>query len=269
MDGVAKTSLLVAAMRAVESRRSETEGRLFEDPFAETLAGDEGFSLLNKAIAASGDQPAIAIRTKFIDDKVNEALATGIRQIVILAAGMDARPFRMDFPKDTSVYELDRKEVLAYKQNKLKNAQAKCLRKTLGIDLGEQWTKPLLDCGFTCGEQTLWLVEGLLMYLEQTQVINLFGKINSLAVKGDILLCDILTQTLLEAPYMKNQLDFLASIGAPWKFGENEPESFLAQLGWTAELAQAGEVAPKRWPFPTAPRNVPNVPRGFYVRAKR
>lgn len=66
---------------------------------------------------------------------------------------------------------------------------------------------------------------------------------------------------------MKKQLDFLKSIGAPWKFGVNEPEKFMETFNWKAVATQAGEFAPTRWPFPTAPRHIPNIPRGFFVEA--
>lgn len=269
MDGVAKTSLLVAAMRALETKRSDSEGRLFSDPYAELLAGAEGASLLEKAIAESGDQPAIAVRTYYIDQKIAAALNEGVRQIVILAAGMDSRAYRLNFPEGTRIFELDQKEVLNYKQEKLGNAQAHCERKTLAVDLREEWQEQLLQAGLNTGERTLWLVEGLLMYLDEAQVTTLLNRINTLASSKDIMLFDILTRTLLEAPHMQKQLKFLESLGAPWKFGVNEPEEFMKKFGWHAVVSQAGEVAPARWPFPTVPRSVPNVPRGFYVEARK
>lgn len=268
MDGVAKTSLLVAAMRAAESQR-DTKDRLFVDPFAALLAGDEGSDLLKKAIAESGEQPAIAIRTHFIDLKIDLAMKTGIRQIVILAAGMDARAYRLDFPNGTKIFELDQKDVLDYKQEKLAKLRPKCELKSLAIDLSADWHSPLKEAGFRSREASLWLIEGLLMYLDESQVFNLLHGINSLASSQDIMLLDILSKTLLEAPYMQKQLQFLKSIGAPWKFGENDPENFFKQYGWQAEATQPGEFAPARWPFPTAPRQVPNVPRSFLVQARK
>lgn len=269
MNPVGKTSLLTAAMRAQETKRSETEGRLFTDPYAELLAGDEGMDILHKALAESGDQPAIAIRTAYMDQKITQALKQGVRQIVILATGMDTRAYRLSFPEGTRVFELDQKEVLTYKQEKLAKIKPLCQLQSIATDLREDWTPRLLQAGFKKAEPTLWLVEGLLMYLEEAQVLALFAKINSLASAKDILLFDILTKTLLEAPHMKKQLQFLESLGASWRFGTNEPEEFMKNLGWDATTTQAGEFAPSRWPFPTAPRNVPNVPRGFFVEAQK
>lgn len=269
MDGIGKTSLLTAAMRAQESKRSETDGRLFNDPYAEALAGAEGMELMRKGIEASGDQPAIAIRTKYMDDKVLEGVKQGAKQIVILACGMDTRAFRLDLPAGTKVFEVDHKEVLQYKQEKLGNAKPKSERKTLAVDLRDDWKTQLLNSGFQTGVKTIWMVEGLLMYLNESDVTGLFQKISSVASSGDTVLFDILSRTLLEAPMMKGQLQFLESIGAPWKFGVNEPEDFMKKFGWDASVTQTGEYIPSRWPFPTAPRNIPNVPRGFLVQAKK
>lgn len=269
MDPIAKTSLLTAAMRAKESNRSESEGRLFVDPFAELLAGAEGAELMRKGIESSGDQPAIAIRTFYMDSKINQATKNGIRQIVILAAGMDTRAYRLHFPEGTKLFELDRKEVIDYKKQKLQGTQPSCQLISLAQDLRESWKDLLLSSGFQQGINTLWLVEGLLMYLEEHHVLELFNRINQLSIAQDILLFDILSRSLLEAPHMQNQLKFLESLGAPWKFGVNEPEIFMKKLGWDAVVTQPGEFVPSRWPFPVVPRNIPNVPRGFYVEARK
>ena len=269
MDGVAKTSLLTAAMRAAETRRTDHEGRLFNDPYAELLAGDEGTSLLQRAIAHSGEQPVIAIRTFFIDEKIKKALKEGVRQIVMLAAGMDTRAYRLSFPEGTRIFEIDRQEVLDYKKDKLGKTPTHCERTAIAVDLREEWQNQLVEAGFKSQEQTLWLVEGLLMYLEESQVMTLMNQINSLSSAKDILIFDILSCSLLDAPFMQSQLEFLASIGAPWKFGTNEPVEMMKKLGWSAQASQAGEVAPTRWPFPVVPLHIPNVPRGFFIEAQK
>lgn len=269
MDSIAKTSLLTAAMRAVETNRSEEQGRLFSDPYAELLAGGEGKDILQKAIAASGDQPVIAIRTAYMDKKFTQALHQGARQVVMLAAGMDTRAYRLEFPEGTRMFELDRKEVLEYKQEKLNTVQPHCQRIAIAADLAGDWPTLLLNAGFKKGIRTLWMIEGLLMYLEESQVMELFAKINSLSSFGDFMLFDILSQTLLEVPHMANQLNFLKSIGAPWKFGSNDPVQMMRILGWNATPSQAADVAPDRWPFPSVPLNIPNVPRGFFIEAQK
>ena len=268
-DAVAKTSLLTAALRAVETDRSENEGRLFTDPFAEVLAGSEGFSILEQVRAEVGDQPSIVLRTRYFDDRIKQGLAQGIRQIVILAAGMDARAYRLSFPDSTRVFELDRPEVLSYKQEKLGNTLPHCIRHAVGVDLREEWQSKLTQAGMNTTERTLWLVEGLLVYLDEAAVLTLFEKINSLSAPNSILLFDVLGLSLLDAPQMAKQLHFSEKLGAPWRFGVDEPEKLMEQFGWTAAATQPGEVDSSRWRFPTAPRHVPNVPRIFFVEARK
>lgn len=266
-DAVAKTSLLTAAIRAVETNRSENEGRLFTDPLAEVLAGSEGFAILEQVRAEMGDQPGIVLRTRYVDDRIIQGLAQGIRQIVILAAGMDTRAYRLSFPDGTRVFELDRPEVLSYKQEKLGETLPHCMRHTVGVDLREEWQSKLIQAGMNPAERTLWLVEGLLLYLDEADVLTLFEKINSLSVSKSILLFDLLGRSLLDSPLMAKQLHCAEKLGAPWRFGVDEPEKFMERFGWTALATQPGEVDPARWPFPTAPRHVPNVPRYFFVEA--
>jgi methyltransferase (TIGR00027 family) len=268
-DAVAKTSLLTAAVRAVETNRSENEGRLFADPFAEVLAGSEGFSILEQVRAEMGTQPSIVLRTRYVDDRVMHGLAQGIRQFVILAAGMDTRAYRLPLPDGTRVFELDRPEVLSYKQEKLNDALPHCVRHSVGVDLREEWQSKLIQAGMNMAERTLWLVEGLLVYLEEAAVLTLFEKINSLSVPNSILLFDLLGRSLLDAPFMANQLHFVEKLGAPWRFGVDEPEKFMEQFGWDAVVTQPGEVDSARWPFPNAPRHVPDVPRIFFVEARK
>lgn len=267
MNGVAMTSLLVAAMRAVESKRSDAEGRLFLDPYAEALAGTVGMELMQRAINEVGDQPAIAVRTAYMDEKFNKALSEGVKQIVIIASGMDSRAYRLNFPRDVAVFELDQAEVLKYKSEKLSDVKPKCKRFAIAVDLRDEWQEQLIEAGFKPTQRTLWSVEGLLMYLEGPQVISLFERINKLASKNDIMLFDIFTRDLLESPFMQSQLNFLASLNAPWKFGVNNPDEFIKKLGWSANMIMPGEYCPDRWPFPVPPRHVPNVPRSFFVEA--
>lgn len=266
-DAIAKTSLLTAAMRAAETSRGE--GRLFSDPFAEVLAGSEGFSLLEQLRAEVGEQPSVALRTRYFDDRVVEGLAQGIRQVVIVAAGMDTRAYRLSFPEGARVFELDRPEVLGYKRERLGDTPPLCARHAVGVDLREEWKGRLTGAGMDAAERTLWLVEGLLLYLDEAAAVTLFEKIDALSAPDSILLFDVLGRSLLADPRTAQHLRFSEKLGAPWRFGVDEPEAFAGRFGWEAAATQPGEVAPERWPFPTAPRHVPGVPRIFFVEARK
>src|SRR5262245_1747391 len=152
MDALGMTSRLVAAARARESTRPD---RLFDDPYAAALAGDEGRAMLafseteprqvNPNQPTPLENPYLPIRTWFLDNVVAAAIAEGVRQFVILAAGMDSRAFRLDWPADATIYELERAEVLAYKESVLDSMHAtpRAKRVVIKIDLRDDFPAAL------------------------------------------------------------------------------------------------------------------------------
>jgi methyltransferase (TIGR00027 family) len=268
LDPVAVTGLLVAAIRAEEHLR---EGRLFEDPFAAKLAGEAGRAALERYRAASAgpDVPIIEVRTRWYDDRVARAWEAGPRQCVILAAGMDARAYRLAWPAGMRVFEVDRAEVLASKSQALAGSEPRCARIAVGADLRDPWADALVTSGFDRAARTLWLVEGLLQYIPESAVTSIFATIDSLSAPGSIALYDVVGRTMLEAPFMKPTLEMMENHGAPWIFGSDEPGSLVERHGWKASPTEPAIVgnALGRWPFPPIPANVPGAPRGYLVEA--
>jgi O-methyltransferase involved in polyketide biosynthesis len=302
MDGVGLTSLWVAAMRAVETERGE--GALVHDPFARALAGDEGFEILERGKSTTPfDLPVIPIRTKWIDDRFAR---TKLDQIVILAAGMDARAFRLDSLAGKKVFEVDRDFVLAYKRERIealgakrralrvggvggeapdRETKPKCDRVEVPVDLRDDWPTALTHAGFDAKRPALWLVEGLLVYLEEAHVRSLFARIDrlsrspsasdTLAPKGSELVFESNNRVLLTAPVMEQRLAFVRELGAPWLFGADDPTTLLPPT-WSAtveDFAEAG-IRYGRWPFPEAPKDMSkeilaSIPRSFLVHATK
>ncbi len=268
-QAVAATGLLAAAVRAEESRR---EDPLFTDPFAARLAGDDGRRLLADAVAATGQSPAeIAIRTRFFDEALLDAQRDGASQVVILAAGMDARAFRLPWRPATTVYEVDQPGVLATKEQRLAGAAARCRRVAVGVDLTDDWPKALISRGFTSSDKTVWLVEGLLQYLDAPAVDALFARVDRLSAAGDVLLYNVIGQTLLEAPFLQTTRQFMRRLGAPWTFGTDAPAALVERHGWTAVVTDVAEPGSRwhRWEHPVVPLDVPGVPRGYFVAATK
>ena len=268
-EAVASTGLLVAAMRAAESERDD---RLFTDPYAATLAGLEGRRLLADYEAATGTGPAIIeVRTRFWDEALQRAADLGGRQFVIVAAGMDARAYRLPWPRDAVVFELDQPEVIARKDALLADAPARCERRSAGVDLTDDWSAMRRKAGHTTTAPTVWLVEGLLQYLEAAAVEHLYAGIDALSAQGSTLLCDVVSKTLLESPALAPVRDHMSALGAPWIYGTDEPAAALNELGWTVQVTDAGEPghAWGRWPQPAAPLDVPDVPRGYFLQASK
>jgi methyltransferase (TIGR00027 family) len=280
MDGVGLTSLWVAAMRAVESERGDDA--LVHDPFARALAGDEGFDILERGKKATPfDLPVIPIRTKWIDDRFAQSK---LDQIVILAAGMDARAFRLDSLAEKKVFEVDRDFVLAYKRERI-HAEPKCDRFEVPVDLRDDWPTALGNAGFDAKRPALWLVEGLLVYLEEAHVRSLFTRIDrlsrspsasdALAPKGSELVFESNNRALLTASIMEHRLAFVRELGAPWLFGADDPTTLLPPT-WSATVEDFSEVGIRygRWPFPPTPKDTPkevlaSFPRSFLVHATK
>lgn len=288
MSAVTWTSRWIAAARAQESARPD---RLFDDPFADALANAEGLdvdernrhqptatlfdALILQSIRAFG-VPYLAIRTRFFDDLLLSAVDTpAVRQVVILAAGMDARAFRLPWPTGTRLYELDRPEVLAAKAEVLAGAGARprCERQTLGVDLADpSWSDALRGAGYDAQAPSAWLIEGLLMYLEESSVRTLLGTVAGLGAPGSRLGADVISRTFLTAPLVQPFLAMLAAQGATWRFGTDAPEQVFGACGWKATAMQPGEGETDygRWPPQLIPpRELQGVPRYFLVRAQR
>jgi methyltransferase (TIGR00027 family) len=198
---VGTTAVMVAAARAVETEQPDA---LISDPYAKLLVTNAGAgvlweAMLDPAVAAkveSLDAESAAhlqhmrgyqaVRTNFFDNFFKDAVADGIRQVVILASGLDSRAYRLDWPAGTTVYELDQPQVLAYKSTTLADngVTPSADRREVAIDLRQDWPAALRAAGFDPTVPTAWLAEGLLMYLPAEAQDRLFTLIGELSPAG-------------------------------------------------------------------------------------
>ena len=180
---LAATAEWIAAVRASETRRPD---RLLDDPWAAALAGPHGEDWLGERAGS----PALAdmiIRARFFDDFLRRVTGTGeVRQVVLLAAGLDTRGYRLSWPDRVQVFELDQPGVLDRKQDILDGAGAKprCARRAVGADLTGRWTTALLDAGFDPRALSCWLAEGFLFYLPGERIARLLDEVTGLAHAG-------------------------------------------------------------------------------------
>ncbi|MDT5319500.1 MAG: hypothetical protein QOD88_2022 [Mycobacterium sp.] len=196
-ESVGATALSVAAARAVETATADP---LIRDQFAFLLvssAGESWARLASPDLEWIGDDEHgrrahrlacdyQAVRTHFFDTYFAEAVAGGIRQVVILAAGLDSRAFRLDWPAGTTVYEIDQPQVVKYKTATLESAGAAptATRRTVPVDLRDDWSAALTAAGFDPNQPTAWLAEGLLPYLPAEAQDRLFEMLTELSATG-------------------------------------------------------------------------------------
>lgn len=195
-SSVGTTATMVAAARAIGSRQDEP---LFDDPYAAPLVRAVGLDFFTRLVDGDVDLPddgdpagpafittSIAVRTRFFDDFFVDAGDAGIRQAVILASGLDSRAYRLPWPDGTVVYEIDQPQVIDFKTTTLASigATPTAERRTVGIDLREDWPKALRESGFDPDLPTAWSAEGLLVYLPPEAQDRLFDDIATLSAPG-------------------------------------------------------------------------------------
>jgi methyltransferase (TIGR00027 family) len=271
MEAVSYTAQWTAAARAIESERKA--GALFKDELARSLAAPRGFELLDK-YGGGGLLQYITIRTKFLDDRIEAVLAEGeINQVVLVAAGMDTRAYRLSWPTGTVVYEVDHAGLFDEKATRLARAGAKAQveRQEVSADLTTDWLAALERAGHDRSEPSLWVVEGLLFFLTREQVQHLLRTMGHASAPRSWLATDMVNTQMLRSPFNKRFLRALREDGTPWLFGTDEPEEFLSAVGWKPrELKQPGEpgCGAGRWPYQLQPRSQRGVSRSWLIRAE-
>jgi methyltransferase (TIGR00027 family) len=192
---VGSTALFVATARALEAQKPDP---LVVDPYAELFCRAVGGSWADVLDGNAPDHELKsddfgqhfvnfqAARTKYFDAYFQRAAAAGARQVVILAAGLDSRAYRLPWPDGTTVFELDQPQVLDFKREVLAEhgVQPRAERREIAVDLRDDWPQALQDNGFEPGQFSAWIAEGLLIYLPAAAQEQLFTGIDGLASMG-------------------------------------------------------------------------------------
>lgn len=192
---VGSTALFVAAARALEAKKSDP---LAVDPYAEVFCRAAGGDWAALVAGGSPDHELRSAdfgqhfvnfqgaRTRYFDDYFHRATSAGVRQVVILAAGLDSRAYRLAWPDTTVVYELDQPQVLAFKSYVLsqRGVQPRAVRREVAVDLRADWPAALREAGFDPAQPSAWIAEGLLIYLQAGAQEQLFAGIDALSCPG-------------------------------------------------------------------------------------
>lgn len=248
VSSVGYTALLVAGWRAVHARSPQP---LVRDDYAEAFVAASRDPYLVEALANPGtseDQMAFprlyGVQTRFFDDFFLAAGQAGVRQAVIVAAGLDSRAYRLDWPAGTTVFEIDLPKVLEFKSRVMaeRRATPKARRIEVAADLRNEWSKPLEAAGFDVERSSAWSVEGILPYLTDDTQNMLFTLISGLSAPGSRVAVGALGTRLdhkqleaLEAAHpgvnMSGSVDFSALTYEP----KSDPTDWLAAHGWAVE----------------------------------
>ena len=273
-SSVGITATMVAAARAMATRDDRP---LINDPFAEPLVRAVGVDLLTRL--ATGDlQPAelndvqdgatgssgamsrmadnMAVRTKYFDEFFLDATKAGIKQVVILASGLDSRAYRLPWPSATVVYEIDQPQVIEFKSGTLAElgAEPTADRRAVAIDLRDDWPAALRAAGFDSAQPTAWSAEGLLGYLPPEAQDRLLDTITELSVPGSRLATE--SATNLEPGDEENMRERMRGISDQWRthgfdldmtdlvyFGDrNEAAAYLSDHGWVLTPSSVADL---------------------------
>ncbi len=274
-ESVGATALGVASARAAET---ESDHPLIQDPFARVFLDAAGEGVWNwhakrdlppEILEAEPDLPLqmqgmvsyMASRTKFFDSFFLTAANAGIKQAVILAAGLDARSWRLPWPDGVTVYELDQDRVLDFKLSTLSEhgAQPATNRIEVAVDLRHDWPKALLEAGFDPSQPSVWSAEGLMPYLPAAAQDLLFERINELTAPGSRVAVEALGPTFLDEEIRakrRERMDRVRGLMADvdpdrdlprtdelWYFEEREPVGeWYARHGFEVTVTPAAEL---------------------------
>lgn len=267
VSSVGWTALMVAAGRAVETNRADG---LVRDPWAERFVEAAG---LEPAVPTRVDQrwPAPGsdqdddvqrywdllaayqgVRSRFFDTALKNASERGVDQIVLVAAGLDTRAFRVDWPAGTTVFEVDQVGVLDFKDRVLSEhgARSTCDRRRVDADLREDWQSALQRAGFDPDRRSAWLMEGLLPFLPAVAEADLLHALDKLTTAGSSVAIEHFAPAVesiaARHPGMLEQFAAAYELDLPALFSpepRTEPNRRLADFGWSVTSTPAPEAA--------------------------
>lgn len=253
-SSVGATATAVAASRAMASAGPHA---LLDDPWADPLVRAVGLETFIKLIdgqIGSTDDPLlnrqamneqITVRTRFFDDFFIQAADAGIRQAVILASGLDTRAYRLPWPAGTAVYEIDQPDVIAFKTSTLADlgAEPAAQRRTVAIDLRNDWPSALKDAGFDPQAPTAWSAEGLLVYLPPESQDRLFDNIAALSAPASRIATEHMDLRSIPSDWAQKLTERSRRIGSNIDLAElfyagdrNTAAEYLVGRGWQVDI---------------------------------
>lgn len=225
---ISDTARWAAVFRARETERADA---IFRDPYAERLAGQMGVDIANTLPEGNSHAWAWVARTYLFDQFITQELAQGVDMVVNLAAGLDARPYRMALPATLQWIEVDLPEILAYKEEILAKEKPSCALERIRVDLSDANARRVLLTGLNRrANKVLVLTEGLLIYLAAEEVA-LLAKDLAANSHFERWVMDLSSPGLLKM-MQRTTGKQLSKVGAPFKFAPGEGPGFFVAHGW-------------------------------------
>jgi len=259
-SSVGATATAVAASRAIASQNPDA---LMNDPWADPLVRAVGIDtfvkLIDGEIGQTDDPPLnrramqeqIAVRTRFFDNFFGRATESGIRQAVILASGLDTRAYRLPWPPETVVYEIDQPQVITFKTRTLADlgAEPHAQRVTVAVDLREDWPAALVEAGFDAQQPTAWSAEGLLVYLPPDAQDRLFDNIAALSAPGSRIATEHMDMRNVPSDWAERLTERSRRIGSNINLAElfytgdrTTAADYLGARGWQNDIQTTAQV---------------------------
>ena len=259
-SSVGSTATGVAASRALASKQPDP---LIHDPFADPLVKAVGLDycirLADGEVNVEGDPmldlqnmcEQIAVRTRFFDDFFTTATEAGLRQAVILASGLDTRAYRLPWPPETVVFEVDQPAVIEFKTTTLAGlgAEPTAEQRTVAIDLRDDWPAALRAGGFDPAKPTAWIAEGLLIYLPPEAQDRLFDNITALSAPGSRLATEHMDMKVLQKDWSEKVSEWSRRVGSDidlldlfYNGERNSAGDYLTSAGWQVGIRSSREA---------------------------
>lgn len=258
VSGVGITALGVAAARAVETSRADA---LVRDPYAaDFVRSAESPVTMPAHVEDIADDDRrwlpisvfLGLRSRFLDEYLLDSCRgggeEGAGQVVVLAAGLDSRAFRLPWPPGVTVHEVDQPRVLEFKDTVLDRSGAEpgCTRRVVPVDLRDDWAAALVGSGFDPTVRTCWLAEGLMPYLPGDAAERLLTTVHELSAQGSTIAVEYLPRVgslVADSAAASEATGFGIDLAALLSDADYDPRARLAELGWTGEEVTAAQLA--------------------------
>lgn len=276
---------LLAAYGSVQ--RPRRDGRLFDDPLSSAFIGSVAAGVSGTSEQPSQSGPSedegssilwetfrfyFSTRRPFYDRWLEHGIARGHRQVVLLAAGLDGRAFRLSLPADVSVFELDHAQVLEFKNDVIAEhgLSPGCRRVPVATDLRGNWAAALIAAGFDPALPTTWVAEGLLMYMHGADCDRLMETVTAVSGPGSRIVAEYFDRVPVEEDMPVATLgaadrrawDLLRALLASGPVAE-DPGDWLTLHGWTphviSDIVREGVMQGRAVPLPLVRRGAPTI----------